>query len=79
MKTACQLEGLSPDNFYSALIQDQIAYHDFEGVTVRGDEKLRLVRPTSPARLPRWRCPMPSGTRWKPRTAAATCSRSGAG
>ena len=43
MAIACQRDGLSPDNFYSALIQDQIAYHDFEGVTVRDDEKPRLV------------------------------------
>jgi ribulose-5-phosphate 4-epimerase/fuculose-1-phosphate aldolase len=43
MAIACQRDGLSPDNFYSALILDQIAYHDFEGVTVRDDEKPRLV------------------------------------
>ena len=41
---ACQRDGLAPDNFYSALIHGQVAYHDFEGVTVRDDEKPRLVR-----------------------------------
>ena len=43
MAIACQRDGPSPDNFYLALILDQIAYHDFEGVTVRDDEKPRLV------------------------------------
>ena len=44
MAIACQRDGLAPDNFYSALIHDDVAYHDFEGVTVRDDEKPRLVR-----------------------------------
>ena len=41
---ACQRDGLLPDNFYSALTHGHVAYHDFEGVTVRDDEKPRLVR-----------------------------------
>ena len=41
---ACQRDGLLPDNFYSALLYGDVAYHDFEGVTTRDDEKLRLVR-----------------------------------
>src|SRR5262249_16228417 len=41
---ACQSDGLGANNFYSALIHGQVAYHDFEGVTVRDDEKPRLVR-----------------------------------
>ena len=41
---ACQRDGLQPDNFHSAMIHGQVAYHDFEGVTVRDDEKPRLVR-----------------------------------
>ena len=41
---ACQRDGLLPDNFYSALLHGQIAYHDFEGETLRDDEKPRLVR-----------------------------------
>jgi ribulose-5-phosphate 4-epimerase/fuculose-1-phosphate aldolase len=44
MAIACQRDGLTPDNFYSALIHRDLAYHDFEGVTVRDDEKPRLVR-----------------------------------
>jgi ribulose-5-phosphate 4-epimerase/fuculose-1-phosphate aldolase len=41
---ACQRDGLRPDNFYSALLHGHVAYHDFEGVTTRDEEKPRLVR-----------------------------------
>src|SRR5512134_3216861 len=41
---ACQRDGLLSDNFYSALTHGHVAYHEFEGVTVRDDEKPRLVR-----------------------------------
>jgi ribulose-5-phosphate 4-epimerase/fuculose-1-phosphate aldolase len=44
MAIACQRDGLASDNFYSALMHSHVAYHDFEGVTVRDDEKPRLVR-----------------------------------
>ncbi|WP_322779312.1 class II aldolase/adducin family protein [Frankia sp. Cas4] len=40
---ACLRDGLSPDNFYSAQLAGQLAYHDFEGVTVYPDECGRLV------------------------------------
>ena len=36
--------GLLPTNFYACGFQDQIGYHDFEGVTVRNDEGERLVQ-----------------------------------
>lgn len=36
-------EGLTPTSFYAAAFQDQIGYHDFEGVTVRAEEGERLV------------------------------------
>lgn len=36
--------GLRNNNFYSAMIYDHIAYHDFEGLTVRDDEKERMVK-----------------------------------
>lgn len=36
--------GLLPTNFYACSFQDQIGYHDFEGVTVRPEEGERLVR-----------------------------------
>ena len=41
---ACLKEGLSPDNFYGAMLHGQVAYHDFEGITVEPGEKERLVR-----------------------------------
>ncbi|PCJ36063.1 MAG: class II aldolase [Moraxellaceae bacterium] len=43
MAVACQQEGLRIDNFYSILLHNQLAYHDFEGITVNPEEKLRLV------------------------------------
>ncbi|MEQ1724516.1 MAG: class II aldolase/adducin family protein [Sphingopyxis sp.] len=40
----CSLEGgLQPTNFYACNFMGQIAYHDFEGVTVREEEGARLV------------------------------------
>jgi ribulose-5-phosphate 4-epimerase/fuculose-1-phosphate aldolase len=35
--------GLQPTNFYACNFVGQIAYHDFEGVTVRSEEGARLV------------------------------------
>ena len=35
--------GLQPVNFYAANFVGQIAYHDFEGVTVRSEEGARLI------------------------------------
>lgn len=35
--------GLRPSNFYACNFAGQIAYHDFEGVTVRAEEGERLV------------------------------------
>ena len=43
MAVACSEEGLRNDNFYSALLHNRVAYHDFEGITVMDDEKPRLV------------------------------------
>jgi len=43
MAVACQQGGLRTDNFYSVLLHNQVAYHDFEGLTVSPDEKQRLV------------------------------------
>jgi ribulose-5-phosphate 4-epimerase/fuculose-1-phosphate aldolase len=40
---SCKSHGLSNTNFYSAMIWDHVAYHDFEGLTVRDDEQDRLV------------------------------------
>jgi ribulose-5-phosphate 4-epimerase/fuculose-1-phosphate aldolase len=40
----CGLEGgLQPTNFYACNFMGQLAYHDFEGITVREEEGVRLV------------------------------------
>ena len=44
MAVACSVQGLSMSNFYSAQLHDKVAYHDFEGITVHGEEGPRLVR-----------------------------------
>ncbi len=44
MAVACQAGGLRHDNFYSVLLYNQIAYHDFEGLTVNLDEQERMVK-----------------------------------
>ncbi|HWD22346.1 MAG TPA: class II aldolase/adducin family protein [Burkholderiales bacterium] len=41
---ACLKEGLSPHNFYGAMLHGRVAYHDFEGITVEAGEKERLIR-----------------------------------
>src|ERR671919_847905 len=41
---ACLEEGLSPHNFYGAMLHGLVAYHEFEGITVEPGEKERLVR-----------------------------------
>ncbi len=44
MAVACLRDGLSPTNFYAAQLQGEVAYHEFEGVTVDPDERARLVQ-----------------------------------
>jgi ribulose-5-phosphate 4-epimerase/fuculose-1-phosphate aldolase len=44
MAVACLKDGLSPHNFYGAMLQGMVAYHDFEGISVEPGEKERLVR-----------------------------------
>jgi ribulose-5-phosphate 4-epimerase/fuculose-1-phosphate aldolase len=40
----CSLEGgLQPVNFYACNLMGHIGYHDFEGITVRAEEGIRLV------------------------------------
>jgi ribulose-5-phosphate 4-epimerase/fuculose-1-phosphate aldolase len=41
---ACLKEGLSPHNFYGAMLHGRVAYHEFEGITVEEGERERLVR-----------------------------------
>lgn len=40
---ASKESGLRHDNFYSAMLYDDVAYHDYEGVTTKLDEQPRLV------------------------------------
>lgn len=44
MAVACLKDGLSPHNFYGAMLVGRTAYHEFEGITVEPGEKERLVR-----------------------------------
>jgi ribulose-5-phosphate 4-epimerase/fuculose-1-phosphate aldolase len=40
----CSVEGgLKPTNFYGAIFDGQLGYHDFEGITVRPEEGERLL------------------------------------
>jgi ribulose-5-phosphate 4-epimerase/fuculose-1-phosphate aldolase len=41
---AAKKDGLRHDNFYSAALAGQVAYHDFEGITSSLDEQPRLVQ-----------------------------------
>ena len=43
MAVACKRRGLSHDDFYGAALAGDVAYHDFEGITVHDDEGPRLV------------------------------------
>ncbi|NND82054.1 MAG: class II aldolase/adducin family protein [Gammaproteobacteria bacterium] len=43
MTVACQQDGLRIDNFYSVLLYGQVAYHDFQGITVMPGEKEALI------------------------------------
>ena len=43
MAVACKEGGLAYDNFYSAQLWGDIAYHDYEGVTTRTDEQDSLA------------------------------------
>lgn len=40
---SCKDEGLRHDNFYSAMLYGDLAYHEYEGVTTQLDEQPRLV------------------------------------
>ena len=40
---ACSKHGLSPHNFYGAQLHGQVAYHDFEGISIDLSERERLV------------------------------------
>jgi ribulose-5-phosphate 4-epimerase/fuculose-1-phosphate aldolase len=40
---ACSEQGLSPHNFYGAQLYGEVAYHDFEGISIDLSERERLV------------------------------------
>jgi ribulose-5-phosphate 4-epimerase/fuculose-1-phosphate aldolase len=44
LAVACKDEGMTHDDFYGAQLYGQVAYHEFEGVTVRQDERERLKK-----------------------------------
>jgi ribulose-5-phosphate 4-epimerase/fuculose-1-phosphate aldolase len=41
---ASTVDGMTQDNFYSAQLFNRVAYHDFEGITIRPDEGPRLIK-----------------------------------
>lgn len=43
MAVSATREGLTPTNFYAAAFIGRIAYHDFEGITIRPEEGERLI------------------------------------
>ena len=43
LAVCCQEEGLSFTNFYAAQLWGQVAYHEFEGITVHRDEGARIL------------------------------------
>ncbi|MCE9660763.1 MAG: class II aldolase/adducin family protein [Burkholderiales bacterium] len=43
MAVACKTNGLGHDDFYGAELFGEVAYHAFEGITVRADEGPRLI------------------------------------
>lgn len=45
---SCKEEGLRHDSFYSAMLYDDVGYHDYEGVTTNLDEQPRLVASLGP-------------------------------
>lgn len=44
MAVCCLEDGLSWSNFYAAQLWGQVAYHDFEGITVHLDEGERILK-----------------------------------
>ena len=44
MAVACVEGGLQQSNFYTAQLHNMVAYHDFEGITIRADEGPRLLK-----------------------------------
>ncbi|MFC4254450.1 class II aldolase/adducin family protein [Altererythrobacter xixiisoli] len=43
MAVCSSADGLTPTNFYACFFEGGVAYHDFEGITVRAEEGVRLL------------------------------------
>jgi len=43
MAVCSSAKGLTPTNFYACFFEGDVAYHDFEGITVRDEEGERLI------------------------------------
>lgn len=51
MAVSATKEGLLPTNFYAAAFHGQVAYHGFEGITIRPDEGVRLLESLGDKRI----------------------------
>jgi ribulose-5-phosphate 4-epimerase/fuculose-1-phosphate aldolase len=51
MAVCCLEQGLSFSNFYAAQLWGQVAYHDFEGITVHRDEGARILASSQQKRV----------------------------
>ena len=51
MAVSCKEGGLRHDNFYSAILAGDVAYHDFEGITTNLEEQPRLVKSMGTKRI----------------------------
>ncbi len=51
LAVCCTDEGLSFTNFYAAQLWGQVAYHEFEGITVHRDEGARILASTGGKRV----------------------------
>jgi ribulose-5-phosphate 4-epimerase/fuculose-1-phosphate aldolase len=43
MAVCSSADGLTPTNFYACFFEGTVGYHDFEGITVRAEEGVRLL------------------------------------
>lgn len=51
MAVCCSEDGLSFTNFYAAQLHNQVAYHDFEGITVHREEGARILASANSKRV----------------------------
>ena len=71
MAVCCLKDGLSFTNFYAAQLHGQVAYHEFEGITVHRDEGARILASSGGKPMGPWSW----AARWRrPSTACGCCS-----